>query len=97
MFYLYPSIGINHGYIGGQTLVFILVALTALLFVRSHTSRADMSVLESQVKAYQADSLVAQLLLRLGLQFACISIKEGKTIPLTDFLPPNRRVSYPLI
>jgi hypothetical protein len=43
------------GNIGGNALAFLLALLAALLFDGGRPSRADMSVLESQVKAYQAD------------------------------------------
>jgi hypothetical protein len=45
--------GMNHGNIGVQALACLLAVLTVLLFFVD--SRADMNVLEAQVKAYQAD------------------------------------------
>jgi hypothetical protein len=48
-------LGMDDGNPGGQALACVLVVLTALLFGGSRPCRADMNVLEAQVKAYQAD------------------------------------------
>ena len=77
--------GINRGNIGRQALAFLLVVLVALLFEGGRPSRADMSVLESQLKAYQADRPKSSIDLQQFRTTNSISVAmpDGKTAKIT--------------
>ena len=77
--------GINHGNIGRKALAFLLVVLVALLFEGGLPSRADMSVLESQLKAYQADRPKSSIDLQQFRTTNSISVAmpDGKTAKIT--------------